>query len=145
MRSSRFRRESTECAPTPLRKDGSPSTRCKTAEANATVVAESTTEIVVVSECTGSPNGDPDIVATLNDPPSIDGITIDPSKFITTRDTNPRPRAAHRSTRPLSFRGSDFGLARISCMSIRVLLRATDVGGATGSDFRDVTVVCPLF
>jgi mono/diheme cytochrome c family protein len=62
---------------------GAPSHDCARAQGTATVVASQTSEVLLVSQCQGSPNGGVDVVAGLNDPPQITGLAIDPSKFIT--------------------------------------------------------------
>jgi hypothetical protein len=51
------------------------------------VFAEATTEIVLFSQCAGDPKGGLDVVVALNDPPHIDDLALDPSKFITTCET----------------------------------------------------------
>jgi hypothetical protein len=48
------------------------------------VVAEQTSEVLLVSQCRGQPNGGLDVVVALNDPPRITGLDIAPSKFVTT-------------------------------------------------------------
>jgi hypothetical protein len=70
------------CA-TPLAGE-SPSTDCGPASAPAAVVADQTTEVVLVSQCRASGNGGADVVVSLNDPPQIGSVVLDPSKFITT-------------------------------------------------------------
>jgi hypothetical protein len=70
------------CA-TPLNENGEPSEECGPASTPATVVAEATTEVVMISQCEGDPSGALDAVLALNDPPHIDDLDIDPSKFIT--------------------------------------------------------------
>ncbi|MEZ4266201.1 MAG: hypothetical protein R3F39_07465 [Myxococcota bacterium] len=69
--------------------DGSlvPSTHCGSVSGTATVVAEQTTEVVLMIQCEGDPTGGLDVVVALNDPPQIDDLVIDPSKFITTCET----------------------------------------------------------
>jgi hypothetical protein len=71
------------CA-TPLGAAGGPSPDCGAASAAATVVANQTSEVVLVSQCKASANGGADVVVSLNDPPRIDTVVLDPSKFITT-------------------------------------------------------------
>ena len=61
-----------------------PSTQCAPTSGVATVVAQQTNEVVLVSQCSGNPNGGVDIVVVLNDPPVISAMAITPSKFITT-------------------------------------------------------------
>jgi len=70
------------CA-TPLAMEGTPSQDCARGEAPVVVVGNQTTEIVLVSQCKGKPTGGADIVVSLNDPPQISALSIDPSKFIT--------------------------------------------------------------
>jgi hypothetical protein len=65
----------------------SPATGCATAESDAVVVAEGTTEIALVARCGGAPSGGLGVVTALDDPPRIDGLTIQPSAFITPCDT----------------------------------------------------------
>lgn len=74
------------CA-TPLDKAGKPSSLCARAEGTAAVMAEVTTEIALVSRCTGSGRGGLDTVVVLNSPPVIDELEIKKSKFITTCET----------------------------------------------------------
>lgn len=69
------------CA-TPLKSDGTKSAECGQASGLATVMAKATTEIVLVSQCKGTPNGAVDGVVVLNDPPLITDLVIGPSKFI---------------------------------------------------------------
>lgn len=71
------------CA-TPLAMAGYPSLDCAPTETLATVVPNVTTEVVLVSQCTGDSKGGLDGVVVLNDPPVIDNVTITPSKFVTT-------------------------------------------------------------
>jgi hypothetical protein len=68
------------CA-TPLLADGTASPDCAPVEGTATVIAEATVEIVLVSQCAGDPKGALDVVVALNDPPHIANLTLDPSKF----------------------------------------------------------------
>ena len=70
------------CA-TPLTANGEPSQECRPAERLATVFAEMTTEILLIMQCAGDPSGGLDVIAALNDPPRIDRLDIQPSKFIT--------------------------------------------------------------
>jgi hypothetical protein len=60
-----------------------PSPDCAPVSAPASVVAEQTTEIVLISQCEGDPAGGLDVVVALNDPPKIDGLAFETSKFIT--------------------------------------------------------------
>lgn len=73
------------CA-TPM-SEGGPSERCAAVDGVATVLTEDTTEIVLVSQCEGAPNGGLDVITALNEPPSVNDLTITPSKFITTCET----------------------------------------------------------
>lgn len=58
------------------------SAKCKLAEGNAKVIAEATTEILLVSQCEGDPSGGLDVIVELNDPPYIEGLVVTPSKFV---------------------------------------------------------------
>lgn len=69
------------CA-TPLVGDAS-SPVCGSAEAQATVAPNETTELVLVSQCEAVDNGGLDVVVTLNDAPVVTDLTFTPSKFIT--------------------------------------------------------------
>jgi hypothetical protein len=60
-----------------------PSADCARAEGAVTVVSSQTTEVVLVSQCRATSNGGADVVVSLNDPPQITAVVIDPSKFIT--------------------------------------------------------------
>ena len=68
----------------PLQADGSPSAVCSLAYGSTTVFAEVTTEVILMSQCGGDPNGAVDIVGALNDSPLIDDLDILPTKFVTT-------------------------------------------------------------
>ncbi|MCB9730096.1 MAG: hypothetical protein H6746_16620 [Deltaproteobacteria bacterium] len=70
------------CA-TPLLDPETPSPDCAPVSAEATVTAELTTEIVLISQCEGAPAGGLDVVVALNDPPHIDDLLFETSKFIT--------------------------------------------------------------
>src|SRR5262249_26895616 len=61
---------------------GGASTECAPTSGTATVFGGSTTEVLLVSQCKGDPNGGLDARTALNDPPQIDRIKIDPSKFV---------------------------------------------------------------
>jgi hypothetical protein len=67
---------------TPMQDPNTPSEECAPATGTFVVQAEQTTEIVLWSQCQGDPVGAGDIVVGLNDPPSIDDLEIDPSKFV---------------------------------------------------------------
>jgi PKD domain len=69
------------CA-TPMAESG-PSLECAPTQGTALVVPESTTEMVLVSQCAGDVNGGVDVGVALNDPPLISDIDVAPSKFIT--------------------------------------------------------------
>ncbi|MCB9787605.1 MAG: hypothetical protein H6744_13065 [Deltaproteobacteria bacterium] len=64
-----------------------PSEHCGATSGEATVVAEQTTETLLLIQCLGDPTGGLDVVVGLNDPPQIDDLTIDPSKFVTSCET----------------------------------------------------------
>jgi hypothetical protein len=70
------------CA-TPLRADSSSSAECAQASDVTTVVAEQATQLTLVSQCLGAPNGGLDVAVALNDPPRITGVAATPSAFIT--------------------------------------------------------------
>jgi hypothetical protein len=70
------------CA-TPLRGDSSPSDECAQASDLTTIVAEQATQLALVSQCQGAPNGGLDVAVALNDPPRITGVVATPSAFIT--------------------------------------------------------------
>jgi hypothetical protein len=61
----------------------SPSEECGTAESEVAVEAGTTSEVVLISQCTGGANGAVDVVVSLNDAPVITELSLDPSKFIT--------------------------------------------------------------
>ncbi|WP_437657329.1 Ig-like domain-containing protein [Sorangium sp. So ce1182] len=73
------------CA-TPMSESG-PSMECAPAEATAYVIPEATSEIALVAQCAGEANGGLDVIVALNDPPTIEGLDINPSKFITQCET----------------------------------------------------------
>jgi len=70
------------CA-TPLAASGA-SAECARAQAPVQVVAEQTSEVLLISQCRGKKNGGLDVVVALNDPPLITGLDIASSKFVTT-------------------------------------------------------------
>jgi hypothetical protein len=74
------------CA-TPFRQSGGHSNECSQASTTAMVAPGVTTEIVLVSQCTGQSNGAIDGITILNDPPVIDSLNIIPNKFITACQT----------------------------------------------------------
>jgi hypothetical protein len=67
----------------PLTAEGEPSRECRPDEGMASVIADATTEILLVMQCKGDPAGGLDVIAALNDPPTIERLHIEPSKFIT--------------------------------------------------------------
>jgi hypothetical protein len=69
------------CA-TPLDAAG-PSAECARAQGTAEVIADQTTEVLLVSQCRGQASGGLDVVVALNDPPVIGALDIAPSKFVT--------------------------------------------------------------
>jgi hypothetical protein len=69
------------CA-TPLT-DAGPSADCGPADVLVNVKPELTTEVVLMSQCKGDPNGGLDVVLGLNAPPTINTLNVAPSKFIT--------------------------------------------------------------
>lgn len=73
------------CA-TPLA-DTAPSTICARAEAPVTVVAGQTTEVLLISQCTGNPTGAVGATVALNDPPQITAVAAAPGRSITVCDS----------------------------------------------------------
>lgn len=71
------------CA-TPLQTDGTPSDDCAATDRTAAVVAGATNEVVLISQCVGDDSGALGAITMLNDPPRVDSIAIDPSRFIVT-------------------------------------------------------------
>ncbi len=67
---------------TPMQDEDTPSEVCAPTEADVTIEPESTTEIVLISQCEGADAGALDVVAGLNTPPTIIDLDIEPSKFI---------------------------------------------------------------
>jgi hypothetical protein len=59
-----------------------PSATCAPAESVAMVMAEVTTEIVLTSQCKGTPTGGLDVLAELNRPPMITDLVLAPSKLV---------------------------------------------------------------
>lgn len=70
----------TVCAQ-PVKSDGTPSADCMAVSGPATVVAESTVEIALLSQCTGDPLGGLDVIGALNTPPYVTDLGLDPGKF----------------------------------------------------------------
>ncbi|HWA78039.1 MAG TPA: hypothetical protein VG937_37145 [Polyangiaceae bacterium] len=70
------------CA-TPLSADTEPSVSCAQASELTTVVGEQTSELTLVSQCQGNPNGGVGVSVTLNDPPQITALSVTQSTFIT--------------------------------------------------------------
>jgi cysteine-rich repeat protein len=68
---------------TPTDENGDPSSECAPASDKVTVEANKTVELLLVSQCEGDPNGGLDVITALNDPPAIDDLELQPSKFIT--------------------------------------------------------------
>jgi hypothetical protein len=60
----------------------SPSEMCSEASQSATVFEGSTTEIMLLMQCECEGAGAIDVIAQLNDCPSIDDLEIEPSKFV---------------------------------------------------------------
>ena len=61
-----------------------PSRECSQNSATAVVVASVTTEITIPLVCKGPEAGGLDVSVTTSSPPVINGLTFDPSKFVTT-------------------------------------------------------------
>jgi len=73
------------CA-TPLAGDV-PSLDCAPVDALTTVLPEQTTELSLISQCKGDPTGAQGTIVTLNHPPAIQQLTIDPSDYFTVCET----------------------------------------------------------
>lgn len=67
---------------TPLDADGGPSQRCGRAAADVNVQRGRTTEIVLAMQCGDGGTGGLDVVLTLEHPPVITDLQLDPSKFV---------------------------------------------------------------
>lgn len=62
-----------------------PSESCYAAHARGVEVVDGlTTEITLISECLGPGRGGLDVVTTLNHPPTLEDLTFEPSKFVST-------------------------------------------------------------
>lgn len=70
------------CA-TPLQADGTPSAVCDGASEPAVVTGGQTTEVTIVTPCNANTTGGLDVLGVLGEPPTIDGVDVQPSKFIT--------------------------------------------------------------
>jgi hypothetical protein len=68
----------------PLNLSGGPSSQCAPDFRRVTIVARQTTEVVLVSQCSGPDNGALDAITILNNPPVINDVTVTPSKIDTT-------------------------------------------------------------
>lgn len=67
----------------PLQEDGSVSEDCASATmSNVAVHDGATAEVHLISQCVGDPAGGLDVIASINHPPQIVGLTYDPSKFV---------------------------------------------------------------
>jgi probable HAF family extracellular repeat protein len=64
-----------------------PSADCAAVEGDATVTAEGSADLVLVSQCRGPDNGGVDVVTALNDPPVLIDLSVTPSKFVALGDT----------------------------------------------------------
>lgn len=67
---------------TPLDADGAPSGVCARAAADATVERARTTEIILALMCDDGGSGGLDVVVTLEHPPVITDLRLDPGKFV---------------------------------------------------------------
>jgi hypothetical protein len=63
------------------------SAECEAVSAEAAVTANQTTEVDLVSQCLGDPNGGLAPVVSLNKPPRIDSVTADPATHLTVCET----------------------------------------------------------
>ena len=59
-----------------------PSAQCGVATADVTVTASQTTEVLLISQCSGQSSGGLDVIVALNQPPHIDAVNLNPGKFI---------------------------------------------------------------
>lgn len=67
----------------PVTDSGAPSSDCQPAEATEVfVVAGMTTEILLISQCEGVDVGATDVIGALNNPPVIESVEYEPSKFV---------------------------------------------------------------
>ncbi len=71
-----------EVSATPMQNPKKPSEDCAPVSGEFDVSPGHTTEIVLMAQCKGDPDGGGDIVVGLNDPPVITGIDLDIGKFI---------------------------------------------------------------
>jgi len=72
---------------TPLTEEGDKSADCASARAQGIQVIDGdTTEVFLISQCKGTAVGAVDTTVALNQPPTIEQITYNPSKFITLGD-----------------------------------------------------------
>ena len=69
---------------TPMQAPGVVSEDCQPLTQIVDVQPEVTTEIVLMLQCEGDPNGALDVVAGLNHPPQITALGLEPSKFVET-------------------------------------------------------------
>lgn len=74
---------------TPLTEEGAQSADCASARAQGVQVLDgNTTEVFLISQCKGTAVGAVDTTVALNQPPTIEQLTYNPSKFITAGDTD---------------------------------------------------------
>ncbi len=67
----------------PVTSSGAPSSQCQPATATEVFVVDGlTTEILLLSQCEGLNVGASDIIGSLNNPPVIESVEYDPSKFV---------------------------------------------------------------
>lgn len=132
----------------PETQDGSVSRDCGPTETIASVNAGVTTEVVLISQCTGNQRGGLDAVVVLNDPPVIDDFGISPSKFIGTceeatlsatisdPDGDPITSIVWQLLTPgatLTGNGASAKFSAKKAGDYQVQLLATDVNGGIGS------------
>lgn len=95
----------------PLAADGNASAQCGTARQNDVRVADGdTTEIVLLSQCTGPEVGALDAAVAFNQPPQLVDLTFAPSKFIAAGErTTVCAKASDPNGDPLEFEWSQLG------------------------------------
>jgi len=72
---------------TPLTEEGAQSADCASARAQGIQVIDGiTTEVFLISQCKGTAVGAVDTTVAINQPPTIEQLTYNPSKFITLGD-----------------------------------------------------------
>lgn len=93
-----------------------PSAQCGVATVDVTVSASQTTEVLLISQCSGQSRGGLDVIVALNQPPQIDAVNLNPGKFISVCEALAvNVTAQDPNQDPLSYAfalGSDVGTLR---------------------------------